>query len=131
MSSPSIHPESPLRVVDPFSLDDVPDDVTIGEIDRRVTRLEMDLRERAKAADDRAARMLRDLVPREYYDDRHRALQNRVGDLEAELEEQRIAREEIARLRSTFHRNLTVAAIASGITSLGAVIAAIIANIHH
>ncbi len=118
-------------MVDPFSLDDVPEDVTIGEIDRRVTRLEMDVRERSKASDDRLSRMMAQVVPREYYDERHNQLRTRVGDLEAELEEQRVARDELARLRITFHRNLLVAMFASGITSAGALIAALVGNIHH
>lgn len=111
--------------------EDMPEDITIGELDRRMTRLEQDLRDRSKASDDRATRMAASLVPREYYDERHNMLRARVGDLEAELEEQRIARDELARLRITFHRNLLIAMCASGLTSLGAILAALFANIHH
>lgn len=116
--------DSPSGAPVPFSLEGVTDDVTLGELDRRVTRLEADMRDRFRAGDDRYARTLSSLVSKEYYDDRHRALLSRVGDIEAEMEDQRLARE-------GFHRNLIVVSLGSVLASVGAIIAAVIANIHH
>lgn len=112
----------------PFSLDDVPDDVTIGEVDRRVTRLENDVRERSRALDDRLANALSKMVGRDYYDERHKVLAARVGDLEAELEDERLSRANYERDRIRYHRQLIAVVVGSGLASLGAVIAALV---HH
>lgn len=92
-----------------------PNDITLGELGRRIDRLESNIQTALKSIDDR---MATSMVSREYYTGQHRLLEARVSDLEADA----------ARIRSRRFA-VTLSAVGALAASLGS-LATVLVHVH-
>lgn len=107
--TPVLHPKrSPRPMSDVTVVDVTEEDVTLGELSRRLDRMEEGELARFKALDDR---MTYTVVTRDYYEGRHQVLSERIAQLQAEAER-----------RATRWAQAWIAIAAALVASLGSLI---------
>ena len=109
--------------------------VTVGELDRRLSRFEEEVRNNFRNLDNRLTETLREIlatmVRRDTYEDRHKVLQEKVEELEERLDGDEFTVKTRADGRTNFHRNLIIAIVTGIFVTLAAVIAAAATLIVH
>jgi hypothetical protein len=91
------------------------DDVSLGELNRRLDRFEDSITSSLKSIDERMLTVTRDLIPREVYFTNHSALGARVTDLEKRMDDD-----------SSFRRSVIVAMTGEGMGIVAAIVLAVV-----